>query len=468
MVFYILGTLAHGLAEQLDKEVFHYRSRTFSENTKTTYKTHIDSYTRFCLLMNIPSVPASTHNICMYAAFLARSLKPTSVQQYVGTIGLLHTELGLENPLTNNYFLKSLFRGIKRVKGDSQVQKLPITIDILSRIFKMINFNSSFESSFWAACLTTFYGMFRKSNLMPTTAAKFSSEKQLTKSDFSFFTWGVLMEGGFLNSPRAKCSKGFPLAFLSIQVQDWTTDINRFNGPRGSVYKCHAHLICRVFSSCMHCQFIRLCSIYSMLFIVKSKFFDLKLIPFCLLALSLVGIMFPNSDCKDKDGADILSQKRMSKCSGCKLPASDHKFGPVGPYCDGPDLSKQVDVRKKSLLSHMKTVPEHLVMDEDVEKSSVDVVDGDDDVEQEIIELQDRLQNLQIRENSIRKRSIIENLRKQIQMKERELAELDEQSHSSRPDDIPAAMLTRNEAASMTSKDLRRRFDPQIVGPDCS
>ena len=78
-------------------------------------------------------------------------------------------------------------------------------------------------------------------------------------------------------------------------------------------------------------------------------------------------------------------QKRMSKCSSCKLPANDHKFGPVGPYCEGPDLSKQVDVRKKSLLSHMKTVPEHLVMDEDVEKSSVDVVDGDDDVEQEII-----------------------------------------------------------------------------------
>ena len=73
------------------------------------------------------------------------------------------------------------------------------------------------------------------------------------------------MEGGFLNSPRAKCSKGFPLAFLSIQAQDWTTDINRFNGPRGSVYKSHAHLICRVFSSCMHCQFIRLPTLHTLM-----------------------------------------------------------------------------------------------------------------------------------------------------------------------------------------------------------
>ena len=113
MVSYIIGTLAHSLTEQLDKEVFLYRSHTFSENTRTTYRTHLDSYTRFCLFMNIPSVPASTQNICMYAAFLARSLKPTSVKQYVGTIGLLHKELGLENPLTDNYFVKSLFRGIK-------------------------------------------------------------------------------------------------------------------------------------------------------------------------------------------------------------------------------------------------------------------------------------------------------------------------------------------------------------------
>ena len=187
--------------------------------------------------MNIPSVPASTHNICMYAAFLARSLKPTSVQQYVGTIGLLHTELGLENPLTDNYFLKSLFRGIKQVKGDSQVQKLPITVDILSRIFEMINFNSSFESSFWTACLTAFYGMFRKSNLMPTTAAKFSSEKQLTKSNFSFFTWGVLV--------HVRWSK-------TIQFRDKVVQIPFSTIPYSPL--CPVRAISRAFPFTRHCD----------------------------------------------------------------------------------------------------------------------------------------------------------------------------------------------------------------------
>ena len=28
--------------------------------------------------------------------------------------------------------------------------------------------------------------------------------------------------------------------------------------------------------------------------------------------------------------------KRISKCSGCKFPSTEHDFGKVGPYCEGP------------------------------------------------------------------------------------------------------------------------------------
>ena len=48
---------------------------------------------KFCLFMGFPSVPATTFNICLYAAFLARSLKASSVRQYVGIIGTLHKNL---------------------------------------------------------------------------------------------------------------------------------------------------------------------------------------------------------------------------------------------------------------------------------------------------------------------------------------------------------------------------------------
>ena len=56
--------------KDLQDEVFYYRSHTFSENTKRTYESHIDSYVTFCLLMNIPAVPAITFNIGLMLHFL--------------------------------------------------------------------------------------------------------------------------------------------------------------------------------------------------------------------------------------------------------------------------------------------------------------------------------------------------------------------------------------------------------------
>ena len=91
----------------------------------------------------------------------------------------------------DNCFVSSILKGIKRVKGDGHVQKLLMTIDILSRIFNVLAFRSSFDSSFWAICLTAFFGMFRKSHLLPTSANRFTSDKQFCKSHFQFFSWGV-------------------------------------------------------------------------------------------------------------------------------------------------------------------------------------------------------------------------------------------------------------------------------------
>ena len=81
-------------------------------------------------------------------------------RQYISFIGLLHKESELTNPLIDNYFITLLLRGIKRVKGNSWTQKRPITINILVRIRKLLNYRSSFHSSFWAICLTAFLECF--------------------------------------------------------------------------------------------------------------------------------------------------------------------------------------------------------------------------------------------------------------------------------------------------------------------
>lgn len=99
----------------------------------------------------------------------------------------------MPNPLINNWQLTSLLTGIKRALGQPPNQKLPITTDTLMGLHATLDFTSSFDSSFWAICLVAFFGMFRKSHLLPTTAAKFDCTKQLTKADFAIHHWGTLV-----------------------------------------------------------------------------------------------------------------------------------------------------------------------------------------------------------------------------------------------------------------------------------
>lgn len=178
---------------QLIREVHSYRAELFAESTKATYKSHRNTYLRFCLYMGYPPVPVQPDHLLQYAAFLARTLKATSVRSYLNIVGLLHKEMGLPNPLINNWPLKSLLTGINRSKGLMRTQKQPITPAILRQLHSHLDLSKSFDASFWAICLVAFYGMFRKSHLLPTAARTFNPQKQLTKSDFTIHPWGTLV-----------------------------------------------------------------------------------------------------------------------------------------------------------------------------------------------------------------------------------------------------------------------------------
>ena len=129
----------------------------FQRIFKKASHTHRDSFLHFCLHMGYSPFPATSDIICQYATFLVRTLKVSSIRNYFHIIGLLHKEFGLKNPSADNWVLDTLIKGMKRAKGDAVKQKLPITVDLLFSIWHLLNFWSSFDSVFWAICLTAFF-----------------------------------------------------------------------------------------------------------------------------------------------------------------------------------------------------------------------------------------------------------------------------------------------------------------------
>ena len=122
----------------------------------------------------------------MFAAYLARFLLPSSVCQYINFVGLIHKENGYANLLLDNWVFTSVMKGIKRLHGVPHKPKLPISTAILLRIHSRLNLHNSKHASFWAICLVSFFGLFRKSHLLPSATSTFNERQFLIRSDFTF------------------------------------------------------------------------------------------------------------------------------------------------------------------------------------------------------------------------------------------------------------------------------------------
>lgn len=169
------------------------RLLTFAESTRRTYSSQLALFLQFCASLNISPVPISATDLGRYVAFLATKLSFSSVRQYLNVVRLIHMEAGHGNPLTDNWFLSTLMKGLRRKKGDATSQKLPITRDILQGILRLLNLDRSFDVTFWATCLVGFFSFFRKSNLLVQSWGQFDPQKHLCCSDVRFCESGVIL-----------------------------------------------------------------------------------------------------------------------------------------------------------------------------------------------------------------------------------------------------------------------------------
>ena len=80
---------------------------------------------------------------------------------------------------------------------------------------------------------------------------------------------------------------------------------------------------------------------------------------------------------------DTLLAKRISRCSGCRYPSTEHSFGPVGPYCQGPPENVSiVNPEVKVRFEHKSKAP--VAVDANLNESCSDDDRDTDDVDEEV------------------------------------------------------------------------------------
>jgi hypothetical protein len=152
---------------ELLAEAASFKRIAWAESTKSAYRTHLNTFLRFCIFFGRKPIPADQVTLMAYVAFLARTLKPGSINCYINVVRIMHLEAGMPNPLKENFEIGLIRRGVARRLGVPPNQKLPLTASILLQMRAFLDLSLSCDMAFWAACLLGFYGLMRKSTLLP-------------------------------------------------------------------------------------------------------------------------------------------------------------------------------------------------------------------------------------------------------------------------------------------------------------
>ena len=175
-------------------EVLKFRNQAYATSTKAICKSQLRAYFTFCVYYGYQPLPASTITLSRYAAFLARSLSASSISAYLNVVRIFHLEHGLDDPTKNNFHLATTLHGIRRCKGCTVSQKQHMTAAMLLAIKSHLNLADPVHATFWAVCLTGFFGLLRKANMLLKSVAKFNPLKHLRRSDIVFYPgWAIVI-----------------------------------------------------------------------------------------------------------------------------------------------------------------------------------------------------------------------------------------------------------------------------------
>ena len=129
--------------------------------------------------------PASEWTSCVFATFLADSLRHSSIKVYLSAVQSLHVGQGFPDPLENCLWLQRVVREIKRSQGSLPAnQRLPISGKIRI-IYSALGLNSFGDHMFWAACLLAYFGFLRSAKFTIPSLSAFHPSRHLSVCDIA-------------------------------------------------------------------------------------------------------------------------------------------------------------------------------------------------------------------------------------------------------------------------------------------
>ena len=167
------------------------QSFRFSKASAKNIISGIRSWVSFCAFFNLEYTPASIQNILWFLELNSLTAGYAHIKHLLRSVQFLHQATDTSFP-NSSFEIETTLHGLKRRLSSKPKQALPITPVELRRMFQHLDTSRLHDLAHWCSHLTTFYGMFRKSNTVPPSA-NYDENRVLKRKHFLIMEDKVLI-----------------------------------------------------------------------------------------------------------------------------------------------------------------------------------------------------------------------------------------------------------------------------------
>ena len=127
---------------------------------------NIRTFFFFFAFFGLAALPAEPGTLCCFAELMALTVTFGHIKNILSSVKYLHAAYNLHYP-ANDFGLDATLQGLKRKLAKTPFQVLPITPDILRKMYDHLDLRKKADLALWCSFLLAFFCLFRKKNVCP-------------------------------------------------------------------------------------------------------------------------------------------------------------------------------------------------------------------------------------------------------------------------------------------------------------
>ena len=155
------------------------QSFKYTKESAANVLSGVRQYLYFTLHYNIAPFPTSVDTMVCFLEFMAKTSGHPHLKHLLSSVKFVHEAMDLSFPV-NSFQLDLTMQGLKRRLARVPFQVLPMTPEILRKMYHHLDMSKVKDRALWCSYLMSFYGLLRKSSAVPKTA-KFDVNKVLVR-----------------------------------------------------------------------------------------------------------------------------------------------------------------------------------------------------------------------------------------------------------------------------------------------